>query len=157
MLLLKTKRSFEEIMAGVFSTLIVLPTTKPGETRAESKARTNDLTVTARIAGLGVFVIESEQNELFVMCSDNESQAIGFARKMLTEGKLAEPWYILLYDDKGSLIVETTDRNQDTGKLTKTGFILPDGYVINITAVYIAAQRNTAMLAAMGHNVGEHL
>ena len=146
MLLLKTKRSFQEIMAGVFSTLVILPATKTGETRDASKARANDLAVTARIAGVGAFVIESAKGELFVMGSDNESQCVGFARKMLKESRIAEPWFILLYDDKGLLYLETADRQRKTGKLTDIGFVLPDGLIIEIVANYTPAQNNTALL-----------
>jgi hypothetical protein len=154
-LLLKTKRSFQEIMAGVFTPLVILPASKAGESREESKARVNDLALAARMAGLGVTAIESTSGGLFVMASDNESQCVGFGRKLLTESKTAEPWFVLSMDGKGSSIVlETSDRNRKTGRLTPTGFVLPDDYSVEIAASYIPAQRNTAWLRSLGFNVG---
>lgn len=89
MLLLKTKRSFQETLAGLFIPLVILPASKAGESREESKARANDLAVTARIAGLGVTVIEAASGDLFIMACDSEAQAVGFARRMLQESKIA--------------------------------------------------------------------
>src|ERR1700693_5856552 len=79
MLLLKTKRNFQQVLACAFTPLVILPATKAGETRDEAKVRANDLAVRARIEGLGVTVTESTTGELFVFASDNESQAVGFA------------------------------------------------------------------------------
>lgn len=157
MLLLKTDRHWKQVLANAFTPLIIFPATVPGETRDESKKRANDLVVTARIAGIGVTVVESTTGDLYVMASDNESQSTGFARKMLLEQKLAEPWFLLLRDEKGPLLKEDSNRLRESCELTETGFVLPDGQVVVITKAYAVAQRNTAWGHSLGHYVGEHL
>lgn len=157
MLLLRTDHNWKQTLASVFTPLVILPATVPGESRDESKKRANELAVTARIAGLGVTVIESAHAELYVMASDNESQAVGFARKMLTEAKLAAPWFLLLRDEDGPLLRENSDRSREDCELTETGFVLPDGRAVEVVASYTPAQRNTAWGHSLGHYVGETL
>jgi hypothetical protein len=113
--------------------------------------------VTGRIAGLGVTVIEAARGDLFVTACDSESQCVGFARKMLKESKLAEPWFVLLRGEKGPLLQESADRSRKTCTLTTTGFVLPDGRTVEIVASYQPAQNNTAMMYQRGFNIGEHL
>jgi hypothetical protein len=157
MLLLKSNRNFREVLQCAFTPLVILPASVPGETRDDSKARANDLTVTARIQGLGVTVVEGAKGELFVFASDNESQAVGFARKMLKESKLAEPWFLLLRSATGPLVLETADRSRVDCTLTESGFLMPDGRTVDITAAYVPASRNTAWLAHLGYRVGSTL
>jgi hypothetical protein len=156
MLLLKTKRTFQEVLANAFTPLVILPASRPGETRDEGKARANDLAVTARIAGLGVTVVESTVGELFVLASSDESQTVGFARKMLRESKTGEPWFLFLRKEAGPLLKEMSDRTREDCTLTITGFGV-DGRTVEMVAAYVPAQNNTAMMHHRGFNVGEHL
>jgi hypothetical protein len=156
MLLLKKDIGFKEVLTTVFTPLVVLPATVSGEPREASKQRANDLTVDARIAGLGVTIIESTTGELFVLASDNESQAVGFARKQIQEFKTGEQWFLLLLSEAGPILKETADRQRQKCTLTDTGFIVAD-HTTEITAVYAPAQRNTAWGHSLGHDVGEHL
>jgi len=121
MLLLRTTETFQKVLVDRFVPLVILPASAPGESRDESKTRANDLAVDGRIAGLGITVVESKAGELFVLVSDNESQAVGFARKLLQESKLAEPWFLLLRNVQ-RLCVETADRTREDCPLTETGF-----------------------------------
>ena len=157
MLLLKTDRNFKHVLASVSTPIVILPATVSGESQDESKKRANDLAVTARVAGLGVSVVESATGELYVMTSDNESQALGFGRRMLTEAKLAGAWFLLILDAKGPLLRENGDRDRERCTLTETGFVLPDGRAVEIVASYIPAQRNTAWGHHLGQDVGENL
>ncbi|MGA2576373.1 MAG: hypothetical protein ABSH24_10155 [Bryobacteraceae bacterium] len=156
MLLLKTERNFQKILACVFTPLVILPASKPGESRDESKARANDLAVTARTEGLGVTVVESRAGELLVFASDNESQAVGFARKILKESKAAEPWFLLLRDMTGPLVLEAIDGVREDCTLSETGFGVA-GRSFEIVCSYVPAQNNTAWGYSQGHDVGEHL
>lgn len=122
-----------------------------------TKARANDLAVDARIAGLGVTVVESKDGELFVLASDNESQAVGFARKQVQESRTAEQWFLLVRGEKGPILKETADRNREECTITETGFSYGPGRTAEIVAAYIPAQRNTAWGHSLGHYVGEHL
>jgi hypothetical protein len=156
MLLLKRTEAFQNILASRFVPLVILPASAPGEALEQSKVRANDLAVDGRIAGLGITVVESRAGELFVLASDNESQAVGFARKFLRESKIAEPWFLLLRSGQ-RLCLETADRVREDCPLAETGFVLPDGRTVEIVASFVPAQRNTAWLHSLGHNVGEHL
>jgi hypothetical protein len=153
----KTKRDFQEVLASSFTPLVVLPASKPGESREQGKARANDLAVTARIDGLGVTVVESTNGQLFVVASDKESQAVGFARRLVQESKSAEPWFVLLSDEKDLLLKENADRSRGACSLREAGFVLPNGRNVEIVAAYVPAQRNTAWGHHLGHDVGEQL
>jgi len=155
MLLLKRDRDFQGVLNGAFTPLVILPAS-PDEPRDTSKARANELAVDARIAGLGVTVVESKAAELFVLASDNESQAVGFARLQVEQSKTANPWFLLLRNKKGPLLLETVDRLREERPLTETGFVLPT-HAVEIVAAYVPAQRNTAWMHSLGHYVGEHL
>jgi hypothetical protein len=67
----------------------------------------------ARITGLGITVVESKVGELFVLASDNESQAVGFARKMLQESNTGEQWFLLLRSENGPLLKEKPDHSRE--------------------------------------------
>jgi len=155
-LLLKVNRTFQQVLAGAFFPLVILPASTPGGSRDHGKFRANDLAVSARIAGLGVTVVESKTGELFVMVSGNESQCVGFARKTLQELKTGEQWFLLLRDQNGPLLKEDSDRTREICTLTATGFTCPDQHV-EIVAAYVPAQRNTAWGHSLGYDVGEHL
>jgi hypothetical protein len=157
MLLLKAYRNFDQILKTVFIPLVILPATILGETREESRARADDIAVTARIEGLGVTVVESATGDLFILASDNESQAVGFARKLLRNSKIAEPWFLLLGDENGPLLFEAADRRRVECPLHRGDFALPDGRTFEIVAAYIPAQRNTAWLHSLGRRAGEFL
>jgi hypothetical protein len=156
MLLIKSDRDFQEVLRCAFTPLAILPASLTGEARDASKARANDMAVDARIAGFGVTVSESKDGQLFVFVSSNESQVVGFVRKMLAESRTAEPWFHLLRAEKGPLLTENADRKREDCALTNSGFI-HDGHAVEIVASYIPAQRNTGWLHSRGHHVGETL
>jgi hypothetical protein len=159
MLLIKTKENFRQVLQSLFTPLVFLPASLPGEARAASKARANDMAVDARIAGFGVTVVESKDGELFVVASSNESQVVGLARKLLVESRTAEPWFLLLRTEKGpvtTLVKETADRTREECQLIKTGFTR-DRRAIEIVAAYYPVQNNTAWCHHLGVNIGETL
>jgi hypothetical protein len=79
-----------------------------------------------------------------------ESQAIGFARKMLLESRLAEPWFLILRDEKGPLVRENGDRDRECRTLTSAEFVPPDGRAIEIVASYVPGTTQQSMAGAVG-------
>jgi hypothetical protein len=161
MLLIKTTENFRQVLKGMYTPLVFLPASAPGEAREEAKARAKGLALDARIAGYGVTVAESKDGELFVLVSSNESQVVGFARKLLAESRTAEAWFLLLRTEKGpvtvtTLVKETADRTREASVLTKTGLVL-GGRAVEIVASYDPAQNNTSYLHHLGVDVGETL
>jgi hypothetical protein len=156
MLLLKRTETFRDVLASRFIPLVILPASAPGEPLEQSKQRANDLAVDGRIAGFGITVVESNAGEFFVLASSNESQVVGLGRQLLRESKIAEPWFLLLRNGQG-LCLESADRTREDCPLTETGFVLPGGPVVQIVALFVPAQNNTAWLHHLGHDVGEHL
>ena len=153
MLLGKTDRDFQGVLRVTFTPFVLLPASLPAEFREASKARARELAGDARSAGLGVTVVESEAGELFVLASDNESQAVGFARKMLADQKMAGDWFLFLPESVGPLSKENAERTRGVGTLTESGFVLPDGHAVEIVAAYVPVQNSTAYLHSIGRRI----
>jgi hypothetical protein len=145
MLLLKTTRTFQEVLNQTLMPFVILPATT-------DKPRANDLVVTGRIEGHGMAVIEGRDGNLFVLAVNNAAHVIGFARRVTSESKTAADWFLLFSNDM--LFRENSARNREDCTLTGTGFVLPDGGSFEYETIYDSASWFTALAHWQGVDVG---
>jgi hypothetical protein len=148
MLLLKTDRSFRDILQSAGSSVAIIPASRPDVPDSANVQCANGIAVAARASAFGVTVIEGKWDgnltrELFVVLVGNEAQVVGFARKAALEADAAANWF-LFRRPGDDLVCENADRSREACGVTDDGFTLADGHIFQFETAYIPAQFNTA-------------
>jgi hypothetical protein len=161
MLLIKADKYPRDILVGVISPFAIVPASRPDLPNTENVERANNLAVAARTNGFGVTVIEgqwagSDSRELFVFVVGNESQVVGFVRKMPFEADATANCFLFRRED-GVFVRENSDRSREACVMNDSGFTLPDGRKFQLVTAFTPAPYNTAWAHSQGINVGESL
>jgi hypothetical protein len=127
MVYVKSKATWKELLEHTPHCIVVLPASSPSDTEEQNKRRANTIALDARVEGHGVRVLLTGVGEFFVAVVDNESQAVGFARKAVRETATGEPWFLLRRPDSDAVAQENADRSRTPAIFTENGFTLPDG------------------------------
>ena len=157
MVYMKSTATWKEFIETTPHCIVVLPASSPADTDEQNKRRANTIAVDARVEGHGVRFLLTVVGEFFVLVADNESQAIGFGRRVLRDAATGEPWFLLRRPESEVVAQETVDRSRKPALFTDRGFALPDGRRFVVTALFAPAQNNTALLHSRGYNIGEHI
>jgi hypothetical protein len=161
MLLLKFASAFRDILADSAAPLVILSALRPDSQNTANLQRANDLAVAATTSGFGVTVLEGRYDggttrEFFVVVAGNETQVVGFARRVIRDSDTVADWFLFRRQD-GELVREDGNRSREMCVVTDDGFTLADGRIFQFGTSYLPAQFNTAWGHSLGADIGEFL
>lgn len=153
--------TFTRVFREATFPFVLVPICSPDKTEIENLQLMDGVAWESRSAGNGTIGLDGrwtggDGRVFFLLGRAGESHVVGFARRMIREGKAAEDWFAFR-NDAGELLKENADRSREVCSLTGDGFTLPDGRRFQFEKAYTPAQNATQYGHVKGFSVREHL